>query len=65
MTYVLRNARPEPVNVDVRQSGLGRAGGLVKESLTSQRINSDTLGWTVPVPANGETTLTFTVDSGW
>lgn len=65
MSYVLRNARSEPVNVEVRQLGLGRAGALIKESQPSQRIDANTLGWVVAVPANGETTLTFTVDSGW
>lgn len=65
MSYVVRNARSEPVTVDVRQSGLGRAGGIVKESLPSRKLDANTVGWQVEVPANGETTLTFTVDSGY
>jgi hypothetical protein len=65
MSYVVRNARPEPVVVQVRQGGLGRDGKLIKESLTSKRLNAQTLQWDVPVAANGETTLTFTVDSGY
>ncbi len=65
MSYVVRNARPEPVVVDVRQSGLGRSGKLVKESQASRRLDADTLAWAVAVPANGETVLTFTVDSGY
>jgi hypothetical protein len=65
MSYVLRNARPEPVVVQVRQGGLGRDGKLVEESLASKRLNANTLQWDVPVPANGETILTFTVDSGY
>lgn len=65
MSYVVRNARPEPVVVQVRQGGLGRDGKLVEESLPSKRLNAQTLQWDVPVPANGETVLTFTVDSGY
>lgn len=65
MSYVVRNARSESVTVNVRQSGLGRSGKLIKESLASRRLDDDTLAWPVPVPANGETILTFTVDSGY
>ena len=64
MSYLLRNAKPEPVTVEMRQSGLWRGGKVENESLPSQRIDATTLGWSVPVPANGQTTLTFTVDSG-
>lgn len=63
--YVLRNARPEPVTVQVRQGGLGRDGKLIEESLTSRKLNATTLAWDVSIPANGETVLTFTVDSGY
>jgi hypothetical protein len=65
MSYVVRNARAEPVTVQVRQGGLGRDGKLIEESLKSTRLNAQTLSWDVPVPANGETILTFTVDSGY
>ncbi len=65
MTYLVRNARPQPVTVRVRQGGLGRDGEVVKESLKSERIDAYNLAWNVAVPANGETRLTFTVDTGW
>jgi len=65
MSYLVRNARAEPVTVQIRQGGLGRDGKLIEESLKSKRLNAQTLSWDVPVPANGETTLTFTVDSGY
>jgi hypothetical protein len=65
MSYVLRNARAEPVTVELRQAGLGRNGAVRKESQPSRRIDADTLGWSVAVPAKGETTLTFDVDTGW
>jgi hypothetical protein len=65
MKYLIRNARPEPVTVELRQSGLGRDGEVKAESLKSRRIDARTLGWSVPTPANGETVLTFTVETGW
>jgi len=65
MSYVLRNARPQPVVVNLRQGGLWRDSKVYKESQPSQRLDASTLGWDVPVPANGETTLTFTVGFGW
>lgn len=64
MSYVLRNAKSDAVTVELKQGGLWRDGKVESESLPSRRIDAATLGWSVPVPANGETTLTFTVDSG-
>lgn len=65
MKYLIRNARPEPVTVELRQGGLWRDGEVKAESLKSRRIDARTLGWSIPVPANGETVLTFTVENGW
>ncbi|WGM39599.1 DUF4139 domain-containing protein [Caulobacter sp. NIBR1757] len=65
MKYVLRNARPEPVEVSVRQGGLWINGKVLKESHPSKRLDYNTLDWTVPVPANGETELTFTLETGY
>jgi hypothetical protein len=65
MKYLMRNARPEPVIVELRQEGLGRDAEVKAESLKNRRIDAHTLGWSVPVPANGETVLTFTVETGW
>jgi hypothetical protein len=65
MRYLLRNAKDQPVTVELRQGGLWRDGEVKAESLKSRRIDARTLGWSVPVPANGETTLTFTVETGW
>jgi hypothetical protein len=65
MKYLLRNAKDQPVTVELRQGGLWRDGEVKVESLKSRRIDARTLGWSVPVPANGETTLTFTVETGW
>jgi hypothetical protein len=65
MSYVVRNARSEPATVQVVQPGLWRDGKVVTESAPSKRLNASTLAWDVVVPAGGETTLTFTVETGW
>ena len=65
MSYLVRNARPQAVTVQVRQGGLGRGGKVLKESLKSERVDAYNLAWDVPVPANGETRLTFTVETEW
>ncbi|HEY2707619.1 MAG TPA: DUF4139 domain-containing protein [Caulobacteraceae bacterium] len=66
MSYVIRNAKSEPVTVEVRQSGYwGRNTKVISESLTSRRIDAYTLGWSVPVPANSQTVLTSVVETGW
>jgi hypothetical protein len=64
MAYSVRNALAVPVTVDLRQNGLWRDGKVESESLPSKRIDAHTLAWSVPVPAHGETVLTFTVDTG-
>jgi hypothetical protein len=65
MEYVVSNARGEPVTLDIRQAGLWREGKVLEESIKSTRPDAYTLQWSVPVAANGETTLTFTVETGW
>jgi len=65
MAYVVHNAKAQPVSVAIRQGGLWREGKVIEESLKSRRIDAYNLAWDVPVPANGETTLTFTVETGW
>jgi hypothetical protein len=65
MSYLLRNAKSQPVTVTLRQGGLWREGKVIDESLKSRRLDAYNLAWDVPVPANGERTLTFAVDTGW
>ena len=66
MSYLVRNAKSEPVTVELRQGGLwGRDTKVVNESLPSRKIDAFTLGWSVPVAANGQTTLTTQVETGW
>ena len=63
MRYVLTNASPRPVTVDVVQGGLSWDTRVTQESLPSEKLNADEVRWRVPVPANGETVLTATFDT--
>ncbi|HEY1750342.1 MAG TPA: DUF4139 domain-containing protein [Caulobacteraceae bacterium] len=65
MSYLIRNARAEPVTVELRQGGYwGRNTKVISESLPSRAIDAFTRGWSVPVAANGQTTLTSVVETG-
>ena len=61
--YTVTNARPEGVNVRVAQAGLYFDTRVVDESLKSTRRDADTLEWAVPVPPNGKTVLSVTVET--
>jgi hypothetical protein len=63
MRYTLTNASPNPVVVDLFQSGLWGDTRLIDESLKSARPNADQVRWRVQVPANGEATVTATFDT--
>jgi hypothetical protein len=70
MKYVVTNAKPEPVTVDVVQNGLGqwwwwRGLRIGDESIKGVQENFDTRRWDVPVPANGKTELTVTFITPW
>jgi hypothetical protein len=65
MSYLVRSARDTPVAVTVRQAGLWRENALLKESIPGRRTDAGSFAWEVPVAANGETTLTFTVSTSW
>jgi hypothetical protein len=65
MAYVVRSARDTPVVVTLRQDGLWRENSVLKESIAGRRTDSDSFAWDVPVPANGEATLTFTIATSW
>jgi hypothetical protein len=63
MRYTLTNARPEPVTVEVNQSGLDSYWDdtrIISETLRSERLSSDRVQWRVPVPANGTVNLDVT-----
>jgi hypothetical protein len=65
MSYVVRNARSQPITVTVRQDNLWRFNEVVAESIAGRRTDADSFAWDVPVPANGETELTFTLRQSW
>jgi hypothetical protein len=63
MRYVLTNARPNAVTVDLMQSGLWGDTRITQESQPSERRSADDALWRVQVPANGEATVTATFDT--
>jgi|HubBroStandDraft_5_1064220.scaffolds.fasta_scaffold13855_2 hypothetical protein len=64
MRYTLHNAKSVPVTVELRQMGLRHDAKVVSETAPSRRIDAHTLGWSIAVPANGESALDFTVEAG-
>ena len=63
MRYTLTNAGPKPVTVDLVQAGLWGDTRITDQSMKSDRTSADETRWRVPVPANGEATVTATFDS--
>lgn len=58
MRYLVTNASPRPVTVDLHQYGLSWDTRLVEENLRSEKPSAEEVLWHVPVPANGETVVT-------
>ena len=65
VSYVVRSAREAPIVVTLRQDGLWRQNQVLKESIAGRRTDADSFAWDVPVTANGETTLTVTLETSW
>ena len=65
MRYDFKSARDTPVSVSLEQGGFSGRPKIEKESQASRRIDAGTLAWDVAVPARGETSLTFTVVTGY
>jgi hypothetical protein len=65
MSYLVRNARSQPVTVTIRQDNLWRFNEVVTESIAGRRTDADSFAWDVPVQALGETELTFTIRQSW
>ena len=68
MRYVVTNAKPQPVTVEVIQAGLDRAWSwrdtrVPSESILGMQLTADERLWKVAVPANGETVLTVSFDT--
>jgi hypothetical protein len=63
MRYTLTNARPEPVIVDLYQSGFDdywHDSRIVFETVPSERLSADQVVWHVTIPGNGTTILDAT-----
>jgi hypothetical protein len=58
MRYLVTNASPKPVTVDLRQAGLSWDTRVVQESLPSEKLSADEVRWRVPVAANSQTIVT-------
>jgi hypothetical protein len=65
MSFLLRNARAAPATVTLRQHGLWRENEVLKESMKGRRTDAGSFAWDVPISANGEKTLTFTISNAW
>jgi hypothetical protein len=65
MSYLVRNARSEAITVTIRQDNLWRFNEVLAQSIQGRRTDADSFAWDVPVPANGETELTFTIRQSW
>jgi hypothetical protein len=70
MRYIVTNAKPVPVSVDVVQSGLAqwwwwRDLRVPEESIKGVQETADIRRWAVPVPANGKVELTATFLTPW
>jgi hypothetical protein len=62
MSYLVRNAKDTPVTVQLRQGTDQPNLKVLEESIKGQRIDASEVQWDVPVPAEGETRLTFKVE---
>ena len=63
MRYVLTNAGPRPITVDLVQAGLWGDTRIIAESLKSERRSADETRWRVPVGANGQAVVTATFET--
>ena len=68
MRYKITNAKDEPVNVEITQSGLNRNWWsndyrIVSEDITGEQLNADRRKYVVPVPANGERVVRVTFET--
>ncbi|HEU4619656.1 MAG TPA: DUF4139 domain-containing protein [Gammaproteobacteria bacterium] len=64
MSYALHNARTSPVTVTIRQQGLPRFNEVREQSIEGRRTSATSFAWDVPVPANGDAELAFTIRQG-
>lgn len=63
MRYLVTNAGPKPVTVDLHQYGLAWDTRVVQESIPSEKPSDEEVLWHVPVPANGQTVVTASFET--
>lgn len=63
MRYVVTNASPKAVTVDLHQYGLSWDTRVVQESIPSDKPSDEEVLWHVPVPANGQTIVTASLET--
>ena len=63
MRYLVTNASPKPVTVDLRQLGLSWDTRVTEESLASEKPSDEEVVWHVPVPANGQMVVTASFET--
>jgi hypothetical protein len=56
----IKNAKPDKITVDLREQVPGD-WKMIKESQEHKKLDSQTAGWLIDVPANGSTKLTYRV----
>jgi len=61
--YLVTNASPKPVTVDVHQPVQSWDSRITEESIKSERPSAEEVVWHVSVPANGETVLSATFET--
>ncbi|MEL6113274.1 MAG: DUF4139 domain-containing protein [Pseudomonadota bacterium] len=63
MAYTLRNAKAKPVTVTIRQQAgwSGLETQILSETVESRNPAANQYVWSVPVPAEGESVLSFTI----
>ncbi|NNC36332.1 MAG: DUF4139 domain-containing protein [Hyphomonadaceae bacterium] len=67
MKYEIKNAKDEAIKVGIRQGlwGWRTEYKILEESHESRTPDAYSRAWNVDVPAEGETTLTFTIREDW
>lgn len=68
MRYTVFNAKSEPVNVELTQTGLNRNWWandyrIVSEDIEGEQLNADRRKYTIPVPAEGKTVIRVTYET--
>jgi hypothetical protein len=68
MRYTLTNAKNEPVEVQLTQTGLNRSWWaddfrITAEDIKGEQLNDDRRRYTVPVPAEGERVIRVTYEA--